>query len=57
MMPTRKPCFSSNLPISAMPKLGWSMYASPVIRMTSQESQPSTSISVRDIGRNGAGTA
>jgi hypothetical protein len=24
MMPTRKPCASSNLPMMAMPKLGWS---------------------------------
>src|SRR3982074_1072566 len=30
------------------------MYASPVTRMTSQESQPSVSISARDIGRKGA---
>src|SRR5215211_4392494 len=30
------------------------MYASPVTRMTSQLSQPSSSISARDVGRNGA---
>lgn len=40
--------------MSAMPKLGWSIYASPVTTMTSHESQPSASISARDMGRNGA---
>src|SRR4051795_244404 len=30
------------------------MYASPVTRMTSQPSQPSSSISARVVGRNGA---
>ena len=53
-MPTRKPWASSVRPITAMPKLGWSTYASPVTRMMSQLSQPSLSISARLIGRNGA---
>ena len=37
-----------------MPKLGWSMYASPVTMMTSHESQPSASISARVVGNTGA---
>ena len=56
-MPTRKPCDSSTRPTIAIPKLGWSTYASPVTRMTSHWSQPSKSISSRDIGRNGAGVS
>ena len=48
MMPTRKPWASSTRPTIAMPKLGWSTYASPVTMMTSQESQPSSSISARE---------
>src|SRR3569623_115473 len=37
-----------------MPKLGWSMSASPVARLTSHASQPRAAISARDIGRKGA---
>src|SRR5882757_4449357 len=54
MMPTRKPWASRTRPMMAMPKLGWSTYASPVTTMTSQLSQPRRSISARDMGRNGA---
>jgi hypothetical protein len=54
MMPTRKPWFSSMRPITAMPKLGWSTYASPVTKTMSQLSQPSWVISARLIGKNGA---
>ena len=53
-MPTRNPWDSSSRPISAIPKLGWSMYASPVTTMISQLSQPRSSISARVVGRNGA---
>ena len=51
MMPTRKPWASSMRPITAMPKLGWSTYASPVTSTMSQLSQPSLSISARLIGK------
>ena len=54
MMPTRKPCASSMRPITAMPKLGWSTYASPVTSTMSQLSQPSLSISARLMGSMGA---
>ena len=54
MMPTRKPCVSSTRPMRAAPKLGWSTYASPVTRTTSQASQPRASISERDMGSTGA---
>ena len=53
-MPTRNPCASSSRPTSAMPKLGWSTYASPVTSTTSQLSQPSSSISAREVGSTGA---
>src|SRR2546423_1767564 len=54
MMPTRKPCASRTRPTIAIPKLGWSTYASPVTMMMSQLSQPKASISARDMGKNGA---
>ena len=36
-----------------MPKLGWSTYASPVTKTTSQASQPRHDISARVVGKKG----
>jgi hypothetical protein len=47
-----KPASHRTLPISAVPKEGWSTYASPVTRMISNCRIPSFSPSLPDRGRN-----
>ena len=56
IIPTRKPCASNVRPIMPEQNDGWSIYASPQTKIKSQLSQPSWSISSRDIGKNGAGS-
>ncbi len=49
-MPTRNPALSSSRPSKAMAKLGWSMYASPVMNTTSNSCQPRCRASSIDMG-------